>query len=197
MQKALSLEDGVRAKIVAAARTEFAAHGRRAASVRAIAARAGVTGAMVNYYFGSKDGLYDIVVEQAQARLHSRVTRAIGEGQGDLPARLVRAYVEFLSEDREFQRLLLREVLDDGPALRSFVRRYVEPLRTLSDELFGANEETFQIALSVFGAVAGYFIYAPAISHLLGEDALSPERLAARLEHVEKLADVLSTMGEP
>ena len=55
---------------------------------------------MIHYYFGSKDGLYDVVVEEAQARLHSRVARAIEDADsGTLPARPVRAYAEFPPED--------------------------------------------------------------------------------------------------
>lgn len=47
-----------RAAILAAAGAEFAEMGYAAATVRSIAARAGVDAAMINHYFGSKSGLF-------------------------------------------------------------------------------------------------------------------------------------------
>ncbi|MGB7982934.1 MAG: TetR family transcriptional regulator [Candidatus Nanopelagicales bacterium] len=47
-----------RAAILAAAREEFIEKGFAAATVRGIAARAGVDAAMINHYFGSKAGLF-------------------------------------------------------------------------------------------------------------------------------------------
>jgi AcrR family transcriptional regulator len=54
--------DDARGLIVAAAREEFAESGFDAATVRAIAARAGVNAAMINHYFGGKAGLFREVV---------------------------------------------------------------------------------------------------------------------------------------
>ncbi|HWD06409.1 MAG TPA: TetR family transcriptional regulator [Amycolatopsis sp.] len=47
-----------RTALVDAARTVFADNGYERATVRAIAARAGVDAAMVNHWFGSKEGLF-------------------------------------------------------------------------------------------------------------------------------------------
>ena len=51
-------ESSAREKIIAAARELFAQCGFRDTTVRAIAKKAGVNGAAVNYYFSSKDSLY-------------------------------------------------------------------------------------------------------------------------------------------
>lgn len=185
--------DGVRDRILAAASAEFAATGLRGASVRSIAARAGVTAAMINYYYGSKRALYDVVVERAQARLFAMVSGVLREPDaGDLPARLAGAYFDFLSEERELPRLLLREVLDDGDSVPVLAQRYVEPLRDLFERELGAGEQTFQAAISVFGAVAGYFIYAPVLAALLGEDPLAGDPLARRRKHVMALAALIA-----
>jgi TetR/AcrR family transcriptional regulator len=55
-----------------AARSEFAEFGYAGARVERIARRAGVNKQLVFYYFGSKEGLYDSIVDQ----LASEVTQA-------------------------------------------------------------------------------------------------------------------------
>ncbi|TZF85883.1 TetR/AcrR family transcriptional regulator (plasmid) [Pedobacter sp. BS3] len=50
--------------ILDAAETLFAKWGYEGSSTRSIAAEAGVNMAMLNYYFGSKDGLYKAVLER-------------------------------------------------------------------------------------------------------------------------------------
>ena len=188
-----SLATGVRDQILAAASTEFAANGLRGASVRTIAARAGATAAMINYYYGSKRALYDVVVERAQTRLLAMVAGVLQEPDtADLPSRLAAAYFDFLSEERELPRLLLREVLDEGDSVQTLVHKYVDPLRGMFEEQFGAEDDTFQAVLSVFGAVAGYFTYAPVLASLLGEDPLASEPLARRRKHVMAFATLMA-----
>jgi AcrR family transcriptional regulator len=53
-----------RGRILAAARTLFAEHGLTATTTRAIAARAKVNLAMIHYYYGSKEALYERVLAQ-------------------------------------------------------------------------------------------------------------------------------------
>jgi AcrR family transcriptional regulator len=50
--------DNTRAQLLAAARAEFGERGYEGATVRAIADRAGVDPAMVNHFFGGKEGLF-------------------------------------------------------------------------------------------------------------------------------------------
>jgi AcrR family transcriptional regulator len=54
-----------RDQILSAARELFAENGFRDTTVRGIARRAGVNGAAVNYYFRSKEALYEAVFDQA------------------------------------------------------------------------------------------------------------------------------------
>lgn len=182
----------VRERILDAARAEFAGNGLRATSVRVIAANADVTAAMINYYFGSKRALYDQIVEAAQADLRARLMRALaGAAPAELPARLAAAYFDFLAEEHDFQRLILREVLDSGEGLTGYVSRYVAPIRALFAARFGDDDATAQAAISLFGAIAGYFLYSPVLAELLDDDPMSPERLAVRRRHVMSLADLL------
>ena len=85
------------------------------------------------------------------------------------------------------QRLLLRDVLDGGGER---VAELVRPLRAILDAQFGGDTAA-QSALSLFGAIVGYFIYAPVIGELLGGDPLSPEALARRRAHIIELATAI------
>jgi len=58
-----------RSQILDAAEEEFAREGFRAARTEAIAARTGVTKAMIYYYFDSKEGLYRTVLERCSTEL--------------------------------------------------------------------------------------------------------------------------------
>lgn len=60
-----------------AARDEFGALGYGGASLGSIAARAGVSKALIVTYFGSKDGLYAACVERAGVNLRNRVERIV------------------------------------------------------------------------------------------------------------------------
>jgi AcrR family transcriptional regulator len=55
--------EDTRAALVDAARDVFAEQGYQGATVRAIAARAGVDAAMVNHWFGGKQGLFAAILE--------------------------------------------------------------------------------------------------------------------------------------
>jgi len=184
----------VREKILLAAKAEFARRGFEAASVRDIASAAGATAAMINYYFGGKQKLYQEVVDTAEAELFTQLAQVFTAPvcEPSFAARLVGAYFDFLTRERELQRLLLREMLDNPRSADTTVRRHVEPLRQLFKTHFGDAGADFQAAVSLFGAVAGYFIYAPVLESFLGQDPLSTAALAKRRKHVVTLAESLS-----
>jgi len=82
-----------RQAILVAAREEFAANGLSGARVDAIAARTNTVKRMIYYYFGSKEGLYLAVLEEAYADI-----RRVEQGLGlDLlpPVEAIRRLIEF------------------------------------------------------------------------------------------------------
>lgn len=60
-----------RSFLVRAARRRFATEGYRAATVRRIAADAGVNVALINRYFGSKEGLFEACLQRSVEELRS------------------------------------------------------------------------------------------------------------------------------
>ena len=108
--------DGVRRNIVEVATAEFAHRGYGGARVDAIAARTRTSKRMIYYYFGSKEGLYVAVLEEAYRRIRSIEGRL---NLGDLPPdealrQLVGSTFDYYIEHPEFVRLVMNENIMDG-----------------------------------------------------------------------------------
>ncbi len=80
--RALAVQDQ-RERLLDAAVTLFAEHGIAATQVKAIAARAGVTPALVHYYFGDRSRLLDAVAEERLGPLVDRVFAPTGTSEAD------------------------------------------------------------------------------------------------------------------
>lgn len=92
-------ESGTRDAILAAARSQFAEKGYAGASLRAIAAEAGVDAALIRHFFGSKDDLFAATLDVPHHLVRHIKSALVGEPSG-LGVRLARAYLE-LWEDPE------------------------------------------------------------------------------------------------
>jgi AcrR family transcriptional regulator len=108
-----------RQDILAVARQEFAEKGLSGARVDAIAARMRTTKRMIYYYFGSKDGLYLAVLEQA----YSDIRRVEQELDLDslAPAEAIRRMIDFTFDyhdaNPDFVRLVCIENIHHGEHL--------------------------------------------------------------------------------
>jgi AcrR family transcriptional regulator len=81
-----------RESILAAARTAFAEHGYDRASIRMIAASAGVDPALVHHYFGNKDQLF-VATVQVPIDPAEVIPRVVGGDRGQVGERLVRTFL--------------------------------------------------------------------------------------------------------
>jgi AcrR family transcriptional regulator len=78
--------------LLAAARAEFSAHGYQGAKVRSIAAAAGVDAAMVNHWFGGKEGLFAAAMDLPISP-DVLLGRLLDGGVEDLGERIVRTFL--------------------------------------------------------------------------------------------------------
>jgi AcrR family transcriptional regulator len=131
-----------RERLLDAAVACFAADGVAATSLRGIALQAGVTPALVNYYFGSKEQLLDAFI----AERISPVVQVLREGllaAGDEPRAVLAAFVRGIYDVVErfpwWPSLWVREVLSDKGVLRDVIPKIIAPqvthllARTLGD----------------------------------------------------------------
>jgi AcrR family transcriptional regulator len=117
-----------RESILEAAGRAFAARGFDGASLRVIAAEAGVGQPLLVYHFGSKEGVWRAAVD----RLFGRVVRATEDALADVDpeqddARLravLRSFMEVVAQDPAWLQILLREAAEPGPRLDWLVDRH-------------------------------------------------------------------------
>jgi AcrR family transcriptional regulator len=95
-----------RQRILDAARERFMRHGYEGATVRAIAADAGVDVAMVYYFFDNKEGLFTAsALTGPEHPLHQLAT-LLDEGSEQIGPRLVRRFLEHWEEGGVFEPFL-------------------------------------------------------------------------------------------
>ena len=108
--------DASRARIRAAAATEFAARGFAGAKVDRIALKARANKAMIYYHFKSKAGLYNAILHDTFAAMADAVRTV--RASGGAPEAQLAAYVEAIAkvgaERPHFPAIWLREVAEGG-----------------------------------------------------------------------------------
>ena len=140
----------LRATLLDAALACFVRGGIAATSLRDIAKEAGVTPALVHYYFGDKAQLQEAVVTErllpVVAKMRAPVMQA---GNGDV-AGLVAGFVHgigtVVAEHPWLPTLWVREILCEGGALRDMMIRQVGPLLpTMMAGRFAAAQQAGQL----------------------------------------------------
>ena len=120
-----------RERLLDAAIDSFAHTGISASSLRSIADKAGVTPALVNYYFGNKQRLIETVFEERLQPLLSDIASQLQEHPDDLQQMvsvLVRSLNETLSQQPWLPPLWVREILCEGGALRELWVARIGPM---------------------------------------------------------------------
>jgi TetR/AcrR family transcriptional regulator len=181
-----------RAEILAAATDLFGEAGFDAVSISAIAGQAGTSKANVFHHFGSKEGLFLEVMRTACDVFSSALEEAIS-AEGGFSER-VRAYIrsdiELMRDNPDRSHLIMREVLESGPASgralagEVFHDHFVE-LKALIEAGQSAGEFRRDVPaeLAVIMMVAGnVFLFQSqnVLRHLPGVDFVDePDRYAA------------------
>ncbi len=108
-----------KAAIIRSATEEFADRGYEAASLRAIARRAGVDSALVHHYFEDKADLFMATLE-APLRPDRAITLILAGPRGDVGTSIVRYLLEQLEQQKAQARIvaILRTAVGSGPGSR-------------------------------------------------------------------------------
>jgi AcrR family transcriptional regulator len=192
-------------QILDAADELFGEVGHAAVSMRDVAVRAGVNKALLFYYWGSKEALFEAVLDRYYAAHRDALAGALA---ADLPLRprlhgVIDTYFRFISENRRYPRLV-QSLVVGGPGWHPFLRKNLEPMvRWLEGALAEVAptegpRAAKHLFLDISGAVIHTFTYAPVLERVWGADPLGDDALAERLEHLHWLADaLLDGLGAP
>ena len=101
-------------RILQAAENEFFEKGYAGARTASIAEAAGVTHAMLHYYFRTKDKLFERIVSEKISMLADILLSAIGDANLPLEERIrqgIERHFDFISANRDLPRFIVNEVL--------------------------------------------------------------------------------------
>ena len=138
----------LRSRLLDAATTCAVRQGVAATSLRAIAAEAQVTPALLHYYFGDKEQLVAALVQERVMPAFAVVREALAAGGGDIAALVagfVRGMAETVARHPWLPALWVREVLCEGGALREIVFANMAPMPLMLSQRFAAAQAQGQL----------------------------------------------------
>lgn len=188
-----------RAKILDVALTTFAAKGFEGATLRDIAAEAGVNHALIKYHFNSKDNLWKEAVRFLFERMEEELAVDPAE-EADLSEfeklkNGIRRYVHYCARHPEHARIMVQESIRDGKRLDWAVENFIAPQhrvagRSMKRHLRGGYwpdiPET-SIAYILVASSQMMFVLAPEIRRLYGIDTLSEEVVEGHADAIIEL----------
>jgi AcrR family transcriptional regulator len=204
MRRGADQQSDSRQRLLRVAEELFGLVGFRRATVREICERARVNNAMVNYYFGGKEGLYRAVLEfsltESLRKPHAKATL---ETQHAGPEERLRAFItEFLmyalaNEPTRTRtaRLIIREMAEPSEALRwvvdTLIRPVADDVETLVREFLGtraSDEDIRWYAHSIIGQCLHYRSQRPALDHMYPDQKLGPEEARRLADHITRFS---------
>jgi AcrR family transcriptional regulator len=196
MEKEVRTRDpeATRKRILKAAKEEFAKRGLAGARVDTIATRAKANKGMIYHYFGSKDGLFQAVLEEAYADIRGAEQKLDLDRLDPVAAmtRLVEFTWKYYLANPEFLTLVNSENLHRGKhaaesvAIREMHRPFVQMVRSILDRgvaagLFRPGIDPVQLNITL-AAIGYYYLtnrYTGAI--IYDRNFMAPEMLDERI----------------
>src|SRR5579871_3654831 len=192
--------EGMRSRILEAAKEEFSTHGLAGARVDRIAAKAGANKRMLYYHVGKKDELYLTVLEGAYEKIRAE-ERGLDLEHLDPPdaiERLIEFTWNYFLENPEFLALLNTENLAKARHLKrstkvkSMHSPFVEMIRTVvrrgvQSGDFVVAVDPVQLYISIAALCFFYLSNSATLSVIFGRDLLNEEARDERLDHMVAL----------
>jgi AcrR family transcriptional regulator len=191
---------GMRLRILEAAKAEFAANGLAGGRVDRIAAKAGANKRMLYYHVGKKDDLYLAVLEGAYQQIRAE-ERALDLEHLDPPeaiARLIDFTWNYFLRNPEFLALLNTENLAHARHLKrstkvkSMHSPFVEMIRTVVRRGVDSGDfvvavDPVQLYISIAALCFFYLSNSATLGVIFGRDLLGREARDERLAHMVAL----------
>lgn len=197
-----------RARILEAARQEFAEHGFDGARVDRIAAQAGINKRMLYHYFGNKDDVFCAVLEANYT--HKRESEMALHLEADEPREAIRKLValtwNYYLDNPAFLSLLNSANLHQARHLRTsaHVRKMRSPFvalignildRGVQSGVFRRGVDPAQLYITIAGLSYFYLSNQHTLSAIFGRSLMSTRARRERLEHMTDV--VLSYLRPP
>lgn len=181
-----------KARIRDAALECFAADGVAATSIRAIAARAGVSPGLVIHHYGSKDALRVACDAYVVSEIRRIKTAGIAPTASVDPLAVLRDL-----QDRPLRRYLVRTLSDGSPHVAELVEELVASGLEVSRQaeragLVNPSDDEYGRAVVITLGSLGSMVLHEHFERLLGEDILNAAPASSRY-----LATVLEMWGRP
>jgi len=175
-----------RAALLKAAQELMAEQGLPRVTLREVAERAGVQPGLVNYYFGSKQGLLQAVVREVAAEMLARIqAAAAGSGTPDDRVReFIHGMVEANTAAPYAPRLFMEQVLfGESEVVEEFVESFARPNLTAMMEVMrdGMDSGRFReidpkfILPAMTGACGFFFLGAAVMRHVYDIESIDTE----------------------
>ena len=174
-----------KAKLLKTAARLFASRGTEGVSTRELAGQAGVNLCAISYYFGSKQKLYEAVIDEVIDTVRQNLLPAPGNGApaADNPRENVKTVIgrffDFLCGDKIYQNIL-------EPAHRQISR--------LAAQETGADENSPQVLIlthTLFGQAVMFRIHKEALLRRMKIKQYTPELLNEIKKHIEENCDAI------
>lgn len=186
------IKNNTEEKILAAAEEEFINKGYAGAKTTEIARKAGVTHAMLHYYYRTKEKLFQQIFQDKIQYVAARLAAAIDEGQSPMERIecMVRAHLDFVTGNHRLVLFIFNEVRQNEALFRMFLSLISPQVSRLAQRLDilirqGVEQGTMRSVSSVdllqtmlsLNLMHGFFLSLPLCLSLNGTDS------SAALEH--------------
>ena len=188
--------DAARSRILAAALDVFSEVAFEGASTRDIAERAGVSQPLINYHFGSKEGLWEAAISSILEELTDMLTNRIhglrGVDDATVLKLIIRQFVIFSAAHPELHRIMTQECTVGGPRVEWVDNQLVRPLYEMTvgyiERLVEAGVlppiPPIHIYYLIIGMGPTLFVFAPECIRLSGYDPRSHTAINAHIDAV-------------
>ncbi len=189
-------------RVLDAAEYVFAEYGFAGASVRDIAARAGLNAASLYNHFPGKQELYEAVLDRGLLPILELLGELPVAGANGAPELdVIDTVVDYIAARPALARILHYEALAGGESINRLAGRWLTPIyasgidalaRSSAARTWQADELPLLIE-ALHNVIIGYFSMAPVLEGIVGEDPLSPAALERAKRFLKKF--VASLIG--
>jgi TetR/AcrR family transcriptional regulator len=192
-------------RILKAADRVFGEMGFDAATVRKIADISKTNKALIHYHFGSKEGLFESVLDHYFEELSQNLHGAL-INNGPLSDRMIRMfdrYLDFLEKNRNFVHIIHREI-SGGKQMERVIAHMIplfqfvlQGIREAYPKTRAGDLSAEHLLVSGYGMIITYFTCSGIVEKLIGSDPMLPKNLQIRKKHLYRMFKIIIRALDP